>query len=513
MIMTDPADAQTRARRSLLDMPAEEFRALGHALIDDIARFYESLPGRRLTDAGTPENIRALIGQRDLPESGEPADTLLQEVAPLLFDHSLHNGHPKFFGYITSSAAPLGALADLLVAAVNANVAKWDLSPVASEIEGQTVRWIAELIGYEPDCSGLMVSGGNMANFHAFVAARTAKVPWDIRKLGNRGGAQPLTVYVSSETHTWIEKAVDVCGLGSDAIRWIATDSDGRVRLDRLRAQLDEDRRGCCLPFLVVGTAGSVSTGAIDPLRDLASLCREEDVWFHVDGAYGAPAACLPEAPEDLRCLSLADSIAVDPHKWLYCPIEAACVLTRHESALRSAFGFHPDYYHFDASQMSATNYYEIGMQNSRGFKALKVWLALRRAGLRGYRDSIRDDIRLAEALFARVDEHAELEAHSINLSIACFRYVPPDIAAGDPVAAAYLNDLNKALLQELQSGGRVFLSNAVVGDNYLLRACIVNFRTHDDDIEAIPGIIAALGRQLDGAMRPADLARGPSPS
>ena len=509
--MTDPADAQTRARRSLLDMPAEEFRALGHALVDDIAHFYESLPGRRLTDASTPESVRALIGQGGLPESGEPADKLMQQVAPLLFEHSLHNGHPKFFGYITSSATPLGALADLLVAVVNANVAKWDLSPVASEIEGQTVRWIAELIGYEPDCSGLMVSGGNMANFHAFVAARTAKAPWEIRKLGNMGGKQPLTVYVSTETHTWIEKAVDVCGLGSDAIRWIAADGDGRMRLDRLRAQLDEDRRGGCLPFLVVGTAGSVSTGAIDPLRDLASLCREEDVWFHVDGAYGAPAACLPEAPGDLQCLSLADSIAVDPHKWLYCPIEAACLLTRHDSALRSAFSFHPDYYHFDESQVAGTNYYELGMQNSRGFKALKVWLALRRAGRQGYRDSIRDDIRLARVLFAAVDAHDELEARSINLSIACFRYVPHGIAADDPGVCTYLNDLNKALLQELQSGGRLFLSNAVVGDAYLLRACIVNFRTHDEDVEAIPGIIAALGRRLDRAMRPADLSHGPS--
>ncbi len=509
--MTDSADAQTRARRSLLDMPAEEFRALGHALVEDIARFYESLPGRRLTDASPPETIRALLGQGGLPESGEPADALLQEVAPLLFDHSLHNGHPKFLGYITSSAAPLGALADLLVAAVNANVAIWDLSPIASEIEGQTVRWIAELIGYDPGCSGLMVSGGNMANFHAFVAARTAKAPWDIRKLGNTGGEQPMTVYVSSETHTWIEKAVDVCGLGSDAIRWIETDSDGRLQLERLRAQLDEDRRGGCLPFLVVGTAGSVGTGAIDPLRDLASLCREEDIWLHVDGAYGAPAACLPEAPGDLRCLSLADSIAVDPHKWLYCPIEAACVLTRHESALRSAFSFHPDYYRFDESQLYATNYYEIGMQNSRGFKALKVWLALRRAGLQGYRDSIRDDIRRAETLFTKVDEHAELEARSINLSIACFRYVPRDIAADAPGAATYLNELNKALLQELQSGGRLFLSNAVVGGIYLLRACVVNFRTRDEDIEAIPGIVAALGRRLDRAMRPADLSSDPS--
>jgi aromatic-L-amino-acid decarboxylase len=487
-------------------MSAEEFRGLGHALVEDIAGFYESLPGRRLTQGGTPESVQAMIGRGGLPESGKQASELLSEVVPLLFDHSLHNGHPKFFGYITSSSAPLGALADLLVAAVNANVAKWDLSPLASEIERQTVRWIAELIGYDKDSTGIMVSGGNMANFHAFVAARTAKAPWAIRELGNSGGMQSLTVYASTETHTWIEKAADVCGLGSAAIRWIATDRNGRLRLDRLQVQLDKDRRNGCLPFLVVGTAGSVSTGAIDPLRGLASLCRDEDIWFHVDGAYGAAAACLPEAPNDLHALALADSVAVDPHKWLYCPIEAACVLTRHRSALQDAFSFHPDYYSFDDSHAHATNYYELGMQNSRGFKAFKVWLALRRAGRRGFQDSIRDDIRLAQTLFTSIDTHDDFEAHGINLSIATFRFVPRDITVDDPRAADYLNTLNEAILRELQSMGRVFLSNAVVEDKYLLRACIVNFRTQYEDVDAVPGIVASVGQRCDRAMRPARL-------
>jgi glutamate/tyrosine decarboxylase-like PLP-dependent enzyme len=487
-------------------MPAEEFRKLGHSLVEQIAEFYDSLPDRGPTSDITPEAARELIGEGNLPDRGEEADQLLDEVAPLMFDHSLHNGHPKFFGYITSSAAPLGALADLLVASVNANLAKWELSPIASEIEAQTIRWIAELIGYDEDGSGLMVSGGNIANFHAFVAARTAKAPWGIRKQGNYGDERLLTVYVSTETHTWIEKAADVCGLGLDAIRWIEADRDGRMQVDRLRAQIAADRQNNCLPFLVVGTAGSVGTGVIDPLRDLAALCREEDLWFHVDGAYGAPAACLPEAPDDLHALSLADSVALDPHKWLYCPIEAACVLTRHKNALREAFSFRPDYYHFKESQASATSYYELGMQNTRGFRALKVWLALRRAGREGCQDSIRNNIRLAEELFASVNRHVEFDAHSINLSIVSFRYVPQGIDAKDPGAASYLDELNEALLQELQSGGKLFLSNAIVRGRYLLRTCIVNFRTSHEDIEAVPDIIASEGRRLDGMMRPAHL-------
>lgn len=493
----------TGARRSALDMQADEFRVLGHELIERIAEFYESLPDRDLSGARTPAVAQELIGKDSLPEGGTDAGTLLDELAPLLFDNSLHNGHPRFFGYITSSAAPIGVLADLLAAAVNSNLAKWDLSPLASEIEAQTVRWVAELIGYDPDSAGLMVSGGNMANFLAFVAARTAKAPWAIRESGNSGDERMLTAYASAETHTWIEKAVDVCGLGAGAIRWIRTDPEGRIRSDLLRQQISADREKGRLPFFVVGTAGSIATGAIDPLRELAAICRDEDLWFHVDGAYGAPAACLPEAPDDLHALDLADSVAVDPHKWLYCPIEAACVLTRHESALRDAFSFRPSYYSFDESHESGTDYYELGMQNSRGFRALKVWLALRQAGREGYRESIRGDIGMAEALFANADAHDEFEAHDINLSIATFRYVPGDIDAGEAESTAYLNELNQALLQELRSGGDIFLSNAIVDDTYLLRACVVNFRTQQEDIEAALPLMAEVGRKLDEAIRP----------
>jgi glutamate/tyrosine decarboxylase-like PLP-dependent enzyme len=489
-------------------MPADEFRSLGHALVESIAEFYESLATRDLTDASSPQELRALLGTGDLPEHGTDARKLLEQVTPLILNHSLHNGHPKFMGYITSSSAPLGALADLLAASVNANLVKWDLSPIASEIESQTIQWVADLIGYERECGGLMVSGGNMANFHAFIAARKAKLPWDIRRDGNYGDSRRVTAYVSAEGHTWIDKAADVCGLGADSIRWVGTDSHGRMRLDLLRAQLKADLDSGCLPFFVAGTAGSVSTGAIDPLRDLAALCREYSLWFHVDGAYGAPAAVLPESPDDLHALAMADSVGIDPHKWLYCPIEAACVLTKSKDALKNAFSYRPNYYRSDSGEESGTDYYELGMQNTRGFRALKVWLSLRQAGRDGYREAIRGDIRLAEQLHELVDAHPEFAAHSVNLSIVTFRFEPQRLTSNDALAVEnYLNELNEALLAEVQATGRLFLSNAVVDGRYLLRACIVNFRTTRGDIDAIPAMIAQIGRRLDERIRPLHLA------
>jgi glutamate/tyrosine decarboxylase-like PLP-dependent enzyme len=436
-----------------------------------------------------------------VPEKGTPAADLLDEIVPLLFEHSLHNGHPRFLGYISGSATPLGVLAELLATAVNANVAKWDLSPIASEIETQTIRWLAEMIGFPENGGGIMVCGGNAANFHGFVAARHAALR------GWPGDTPKLTAYVSREIHTWIDKAAEVCGLGADAVRRIETDDRQRMRLDALRERVEADRRDGRLPFLVVGTAGTVATGAIDPLRELARFSRDADMWLHVDGAYGAPAASLPESPDDLHAIGLADSVAVDPHKWLYSPLEAACILTRDPAALPNAFAFHPSYYHFNGEDVSGLDYYQHGLQNSRGFRALKVWLGLRRAGLEGYRASIRQDIALARRLYDTVDGRPDFEARSLNLSVATFRYVPVDLRKSDSAAAGeYLNELNEALLAEVQKSGRAFVSNACLDSDYFLRACVVNFRTTSSDVDAVIEVVAELGRSLDERMRPSVL-------
>jgi glutamate/tyrosine decarboxylase-like PLP-dependent enzyme len=348
-----------------------------------------------------------------------------------------------------------------------------------------------------------------MANFVPFVAARHAKTPWDVRAQGMGGSPQKLRAYVSAETHTWIQKAADLFGMGTDAIRWIPTDDQQRMDVSALRAQIEADLRDGDLPFFVAGTAGTVSTGAVDPLPAIAALCREYDLWFHVDGAYGAPAAVLPDAPPDIYGISEADSVAVDPHKWLYAPLEAGCVLVRDREALRATFSYTPVYYHFDDSppgEAPFTNFYEYGMQNSRGFRALKVWLALQQVGREGYVQMIGDDIALAQQLYALVSAHPRFEAGTLGLSIATFRYVPDGLDTTTAEAQAYLNTLNEALLSRLQSGGEIFVSNAVIGGRYFLRACIVNFRTSSADIEAMPELIADVGAQVDAKLRPATL-------
>jgi len=485
-------------RRTPLDINATTFRALGHRLVDDVAAFLESMPARPLTSSQPPSGVRDALGLGGpLPQHGADPAALLQQTASLLFENSLFNGHPRFHGYITSSPAPIGILAELLAAAINANVGSFMLAPAATEIESETVRWIAEFIGYPTDCGGLLVSGGNMANMVCFLAARTAQSAWNVREQGMLGsGGRTLRVYCSPETHTWISKAADLAGLGTAAIRFIPTDSDLRLDVDQLRRQIEADAAAGDLPFLVVGTAGSVSTGTVDPLRKIAALCREHGLWFHVDGAYGGFAAAVPGAPEDLRGLVEADSVAVDPHKWLYSPLEAGCALVRQPESLRNAFTYHPPYYHFAEL---ATNYVDYGPQNSRGFRALKVWLAFRQAGAAGYRAMIAEDMALSRTMADAVARHPECELMTQALSITTFRYVPIDLRSrvGEADTERQLDALNRALLDRIQTSGETFVSNAVIGGRYALRACIVNFHTTKSDVEALPETVARLGRAV----------------
>jgi glutamate/tyrosine decarboxylase-like PLP-dependent enzyme len=437
-----------------LELQPEEFRRLGHDLVDRIAEFLGGLRARPLTSGETPAEIRRRLGRAPLPQTGADPAALLPGAAELLFEHSLFNGHPRFMGYITSSAAPLGALADLLASSVNPNVGGWELSPMASEIEAQTVRWVAELVGYPTSAGGLLVSGGNMANFVCFLAGRRAMLGEAARGEGlGRGPA--LRVYASAGTHTWIQKACDLFGLGTEAIRWIPTDDAQRMRVDALRERIRDDAGRGDRPIMVIGTAGSVSTGA------------------------------------------------VDPHKWLYAPLEAGCSLVREPARLNEAFGYTPAYYRFDTEgEEPPINYYELGLQNSRGFRALKIWLGLQQAGREGYVRMIGDDCRLAASLHRLVTEHPELEAGTLGLSIVTFRYVPRDLR-GDAGADTYLNTLNETLLARLKTGGRLFVTNAVLGDRFLLRACIVNFRTTEADVAEIPAIVTGLGRGVDAELRP----------
>lgn len=486
---TRPSPAPTRD--APIDLEPDVFRAIGHDLVDRIADFLAGISERPVTTGEGAEEIRSLI-DADAPMPTGPSDAgeLVRTAADLLFDHSLHNGHPRFLGYITSSAAPIGMLADFLASSVNANVGAWALSPLASEIELQTVRWIAEMLRCDAGSGGLFVSGGNMANMVGFWAARVAAEP-EIRERGTP--TEPLAVYASAACHTWIQKAADLSGLGTDAVRWIETDADDVMRVDALEAALEADRAAGIRPMMVVCTGGSVATGAVDPIEAIAAVTARHDTWLHVDGAYGGFAAILPDAPDGLRHLGLADSIAVDPHKWLYAPLEAGCVIVRDPETLARAFSYHPPYFHFGSE---VTNLVDLGPQNSRGFRALKVWLALRQVGLDGYRRLVADDVQVARALFERAEAHPDIEAVSCRLSITTFRYRPHDL----PEAAAtgeYLDELNRAIQARLELDGEVFLSNAILDDRYLLRGCVVNFRTTVEDAARIIDVVVETGRRV----------------
>lgn len=488
-------------------MPHEQFRSLGHALVERIADELAALPARPVNEGmPTPAVIRAQLGNHCLPEQGEGAAQALDEAAALLFGQTPRSGHPRFQGYISASPAPVGVLAELLAAAVNSNVALWQAAPVASEIEAQTVRWLAELVGYPVGCGGLLVSGGSMANFVALLAARRARLPWDVRESGLCGAA--LAVYASRETHGWLNKAVDTAGLGTQSLRWISTDARQRLDVAALAAAIDADIAAGVQPLMVVGSAGTVGTGAVDPLPAMAALCRRHGLWFHVDGAYGAPAACLlgskhagrlGGAGDDLPGLREADSLALDPHKWLYAPIDAGCVLVREPQHLQAAFSHRPPYY-ATPGEDEGPNFHELGPENTRGLRALKVWLALRVAGREGYRQMIADDIALAQRLFERVQDTPRLDALTQQLGIVTFRFRPQHIRD-----EAALDALNRELLARLQGDGRAYLSQALIDGRFALRACIVNFGTQQADIDALPLLVQELGEALASERQPVE--------
>lgn len=485
-------------RISPIEISKHDFREIGYRLIDTLSDFYDNINEKPVTPGESLKQIQTVLGNVSLPENGTSVLELLTKTSDLLLNHSLLNGHPKFFGYITSSPTQIGALADLLAAAVNPNVGANILSPMATAIEKQTVKWLAEFIGVSPASGGLLVSGGNMANLTAFLAARTAKAPKNLKEDGLGDMSGEMVFYCSKATHTWIEKAAVLFGHGTKSIRWISTTGDNRMDTAVLLQTITEDVRSGKNPFLVIGNAGDVSTGVVDNLSEIAVICKAHNLWFHIDGAYGIPAAVIPQYKNLFNGIEEADSIALDPHKWLYAPLEAGCTLVKNPQHLIDTYSSHPVYYNFSTEDdESGTNYYESGFQNSRGFRALKVWMALQQVGKNGYIEMITENIELSKLLFDEAKKHPELEAVTQNLSIATLRYVPSLSVADIKMDQTYLNTLNEILLNELQQRGQVFLSNAVVDGKYCLRACIVNFRTTKKDIQETVEIIVREGKRV----------------
>lgn len=430
----------------------------------------------------------------DLPRDGVPLDRLLNECRTL-FDLSRHNGHPRFFGYVASPATPIGAYADLIASALNANITCWRSGPAGTELERLVVRWLGSLIEYDPQASGLLTSGGSMANMIALLVASRRSLGGEASRKGLWNAGAPLIVYASEEVHMSIAKAADILGLGRDQVHVVACDERRRMRVDSLRAQIESDRRDGLRPCCVVASAGTVNTGVVDPLEDIGLVAEELDLWFHVDGAYGAPGILDTRKKHLFRGLALADSVSLDPHKWLYVPVDAGCLLFRDPAPVNATFTTEDaDYIKVHGhSDDEAFAYWDYGVELSRRFRALKVWLTLSYYGSRRIAEAVSQDIALAEYMGELVFAAEDFELLApVELSICCFRYVPAGWKTSDP----RLDQLNERVMSRVQTGGRAYLSNATVNGCFALRACITNFRTTRSDIELTIATVRDAARQ-----------------
>ena len=414
---------------------------------------------------------------KSLPINGIGASAL-DDLATVM--DAARAGGPRFFGYVLGSGEPVAAAADLLASVLNQNVTAWRSGPSAATIERVVVGWLAEAIGCE-GFRGSLTGGGSPANLMGLAMAREARLS------ANEIGARPGTVYASEQVHMSIPKAVALLGIGRKHLRLIACDDEFRIRTDLLREAMQRDLGAGRTPIAIVGSAGTVATGSIDPLQELAAISRETGAWFHVDGAYGALAAIAE--PALFVGLDQADSISLDPHKWLYQPLDCGCLLYRDPAAARRGFSHTGDYARvLQDDPIEGFAFFEESIELSRRFRALKLWLSLRYHGLANFREAIRNDLAMAQHLAGLISKSAELELLApVPLSAVCFQYR----------AGAGADALNQKILQGVIRRGKVFLSNASIHGQFALRACIVNHRTTSADVEQVVSEVIAVGREL----------------
>ncbi len=416
-----------------------------------------------------------------------------QDLAGVMADfddvarYGRHNGPPRMFGYVQSSGSFAGVVGDLLASAINQNVTSWRSAPAATTIEHQVIEWLKAMVGFDPNGDGILLSGGSFANFAGLAAALRASTDVDLNQRGV--GALPgrPRIYTSEMTHMSMPKAASMLGIGKDAIVRIAVDANLRMRADALREQIQSDRTAGFHPVCVVATAGDVNTGAIDPLDAIADVCEHSRLWLHIDGSYGALAAQSPHLQGAMAALNRADSLSLDPHKWLYAPLDAGCLLVRNAAALRRAFSEGAGYIDVVADRdMSEFAYWDHGPELSRRFRALKIWFLLKIHGTRAIQAAIDSNIAVAHHLAAAIDASSDFERLApAPLSIVCFRYRNGDDA------------FNKALMVEVQRDGESYISNAMINGRFSLRACIVNFRTQPSDADRLLASIRRVASRL----------------
>lgn len=490
------------------DAEPDEFRRLGYQAVEMMADYFASIRDVRVFPGKASQDV-ADVFDEPLPWRGKPAEEILADWPARVLPNATHLGSPRYFGFVNGSGTMLGVLAEALAASVNMNAGGWKAGPAATEIERRTIAWIAEMIEYQTGCGGLFTSGGTMANFTALLTAlrNTANYNMTADGLQSETRSGKYLVYMADhEGHISIERAADLLNLGRRAVRRVPSRTDFTMDPEALETMIRADLARGDQPFCVVAQVGSINTGAIDPLEEIADICERNGLWFHADGACGAVGAMLPEKKEMYKGLDRADSVTLDPHKWLFIPYDCGCVLVRDPEKLRRVFSISAPYLQGTLpTEYTGLNYFDYGPEFSRGFRALKVWMTLRHYGVEGYQKLLRQGIRCAERLDERVCASDEFERlHKPNLYIYSFRYAPLEDRKAARQSAedrervdARLDRLNQRIADEIQARGIAFIMTTRIRERTALRMSICSHRTTLTDIDAVFDALIQIGREI----------------
>jgi len=473
----------------------KSMRKLGHKIMDDMVDYLKTVRERPVWQR-MPIQIQDSFNS-SVPQQPQSPDEVYEEFLEKVLPYPMGNIHPRFWGWILGTGTVMGAFAELLAASMNTNTGG-AANQVANHVEKQVINWIKEMLGYPLSASGVLSSGCSAANIIGLAVARNAKTDFDIRRKGLQSLPEKMTLYASQEIHSSIQKAVELLGLGNEALRLLPVNKYFQIDLGKLKAIIKKDRETGCMPFCVVGAAGTTNTGSIDDLNALADICQQENLWFHVDGAFGAWAILAPRAKDKVAGIERADSLALDLHKWMYMPFEIGCVLVRNEEQHRKTFSLTPDYLAHGIGKLGLAGgdlpwFSDYGFQLSRGFRALKAWVSIKEHGSRKYARIIQQNIDQAFYLGELVDASPELELSVlVTLNVVCFRYVTPALNSSE------LNELNRRIVVELQEQGIAVLSGTVINGKYVLRAAIANHRSRCEDFEILIKEVIRIGNELE---------------
>ncbi len=486
------------------DMDIDDFRRHGHEIIDWIADYFEHPERYPVLSRSEPGDIKAQLPTNP-PTHPEAMSDIMRDFDAIIMPGITHWNHPAFFAYFGITGSAPGVLAEFLTAALNVNGMLWKTSPAATELEEVTLDWLRQMIGLPDDFKGVIMDTASMSSMTAIAAARE-RLGLDIRRRGMAGRSDlpRLIVYTSAQAHSSIEKGAIVLGIGQENVRKIPVDDNFRMNVDALRQAITDDIAAGHLPLCVVATVGTTSTTSIDPVPEIAAICREHKLWLHVDGAYGGVAAIVPEMRHVLAGAEFADSVVINPHKWLFTPIDLSAFYIRDPHILRQAFSILPEYLK-TAEQDSVTNYMDWGVQLGRRFRALKLWMVLRTFGAEGCAARLREHIRIAQTVAADIDADPDLERLAPTpFSTICFRVKPHDLTTGndDIDVETYLNTLNEATLNAVNATGEVYMSHTKLNGRYTIRIAVGNIRTTEEHVRRAVALIKAHASRLDGEMR-----------